>query len=163
VTVTLLLSAVMMAGLFLMLYAAVGLIQNKKFFTSAPKDVQAAVQPRGERFPGAHALGWCLMGISFLLMLGALALGGWDGVHNGFGFWRLFGRFLTMLWLLKAFDVLFFDWVLLCHSDFFPHFYPEVKGVVGPHQFGYNWREHLQMILASPVVAAVLAGICMLF
>ena len=25
----------------------------------------------------------------------------------------------------------FFDWVLLCHSGFFPHFYPELKGIVG--------------------------------
>ncbi len=34
--VTLILSLVMMAGLFLMLYAAVALIQDKRLFTSAP-------------------------------------------------------------------------------------------------------------------------------
>ena len=39
----------------------------------------------------------------------------------------------------------------------------EVKGIVGPHQFGYNWREHLLMIVLSPVAAAALAGLCMLF
>ncbi len=37
----------------------------------------------------------------------------------------------------------FFDWVLLCHSGFFPHFYPELKGVVGPHMFGYNKKAHI--------------------
>ena len=39
----------------------------------------------------------------------------------------------------------------------------EVKGIVGPHQFGYNRREHLLMIVLSPVAAAALAGLCMLF
>ena len=41
--ITLFLSFVMMAGLFLMLWGAVGFVQNKRFFTSAPKAVQDAV------------------------------------------------------------------------------------------------------------------------
>lgn len=52
-------------------------------------------------------------------------------------------RFIAMLYLLEIYDILFFDWVLLCHSGFFPHFYPEMKGVVGPHMFGYNKRAHI--------------------
>ena len=39
---------------------------------------------------------------------------------------------------MEAYDILFFDWVLLCHSNFFPHFYPEVKGIAAPQLFGYN-------------------------
>ena len=38
---TLLLSLILMAALFLMLYAAVALVQDKRLFTSAPKDIQA--------------------------------------------------------------------------------------------------------------------------
>ena len=38
--VTLLLSFVMMVALFLLLYAAVALVQDKRFFTTAPKDIQ---------------------------------------------------------------------------------------------------------------------------
>lgn len=33
------------AGIMLMLYAGVALIQDKKYFTSAPKDIQAAINP----------------------------------------------------------------------------------------------------------------------
>jgi hypothetical protein len=65
-------------------------------------------------------------------VVGAFAFGGWDGIIKGFTFWQFFQRFLTMLWLLKAFDILFFDPFLLCHSNFFPHFYPEIKEYVGP-------------------------------
>ena len=43
---TIILSAIMMIGLFLLLWGAVGFVQNKKFFSSAPKEVQAAIQPK---------------------------------------------------------------------------------------------------------------------
>lgn len=39
--VTLLLSIILMAALFLMIFAAVALVQDKRLFTSAPKDIQA--------------------------------------------------------------------------------------------------------------------------
>ncbi len=46
----------MMAGLFLLLWSGIALIQDKRYFTSAPKEIQDAVRPREERFPHAHAL-----------------------------------------------------------------------------------------------------------
>ena len=68
--VTVILSLVLMAGLFLMLWSAVAFIQDKRFFTSAPKDVLAAVRPRtAERFPGARRLGWRLMILAIALMI----------------------------------------------------------------------------------------------
>lgn len=122
--------------------------------------MQAAVQPRDERFPGAHALGWFLIAVSFALFLGAVVFGGWDGIRNGFPFWKFFVRFTAMLWLLKAYDILFFDFILLCRSNFFPRFYPETWPVLGPHLFGYNKKTHILHIVLSPVVAAALAAIC---
>lgn len=159
-TVTIVSSLMLMAGLFLMLWAGVALIQDNRFFSSAPKDVLAVIQPRKERFPGQHLLGWILGILSIVIMAGALVYAGWDGVRSGFTFRQFFTRFLVMLLALKAYDILFFDWFLLCHSGFFPHYYPEVKGVVGPHQFGYNVRDHLVMILLCPVISALLAWIC---
>ena len=41
-----------------------------------------------------------------------------------------------MLYGMEIYDICFFDWVLLSHSNFFPHFYPELKGKMGPHLFG---------------------------
>lgn len=160
---TIILSVILMAGLFLMLLSGVAFIQDKRYFTSAPKDVYEAVLPKEERFPGAHIIGWLLALLSVVLMAGALVYGGWDGIVKGFTFLQFFIRFLTMLLLLKAFDILFFDWVLLCHSNFFPHFYPETKDHVGPHQFGYNRKTHMTHILLCPVISAIGAYICTLF
>ena len=149
-----------MAAYFLLLYAGVGLIQEKCFFGSAPKEVFDAVPAQKEgRFRGARLLGWAAAGIAMLLFAGAIVLAAWDGVRNGFGFWKFFARFLIMLYAMELYDIGFFDWVLLCHSNFFPHFYPEVKGVVGPQLFGYNKKTHA---LYVPVSAAM-AGICLLF
>lgn len=72
--ITLLASFLVMAAYFLLLYAGVGLIQEKKFF-SAPREVFAAVPERkAERFRGAHILGWCLGILAMLLFLGAAVL-----------------------------------------------------------------------------------------
>ena len=117
--ITLLASFLVMAAYFLLLYAGVGLIQEKKFFSSAPREVFAAVPERkAERFRGAHILGWYLGILAMLLFLGAAVLAAWDGVTFG----AFFTRYLVILYVMEAYDILFFDWVLLCHSNFFPHF-----------------------------------------
>ncbi len=158
---TIFLSVIMMVGFFLMLLSAVGFIQDKKLFTSAPKEVQEAVLPRDERFPGAHAIGWIMLAAAVLMMIFPLIYGGIDGMSNDYNFMQYFIRFAVMFMLLKAFDIFFFDWFLLCHSNFFQHYYPETKPYLGPQQFGFNKKDHVVqivgMIAASVVIAGVLA------
>ena len=111
---TIALSFVMMTGLFLMLWAEVGFIQNKQLASSAPKEVRAAIpQSKPERFRGQHALGWCMAVASLLLIAGAIVLGAGNGIRNGFSFEQFFVRFAAMMLLFKAFDLAFFDWFLL--------------------------------------------------
>ena len=139
--ITMISAVIVMAAYFLLLYGVVGFVQDKRFFGSAPKENLAAIPDKKERFPGAHMIGWVIIAVALLLFVGALALAVWDGVKHDFGFWPFFGRFLTILYLMELYDILFFDWYLLCRSNFFPHFYPELKGVVGPHMFGYNKKQ----------------------
>ena len=162
---TILFSLMMMLGLFLMLWGGVGFIQDKRFFSSAPKEVQEAVpETKPERFKGQHTVGWVMIVLSFLFMIGALALGAWDGIRNNFDFWQFFLRFVIMLLGLKAYDIGFFDWVLLCNSEFgfFPHYYPETKPVLGHYLFGYNRKTHLSHIIAGIPLSALMAWVCTL-
>jgi ABC-type Fe3+ transport system permease subunit len=161
--VTMLCAILLMAGLFLLLLGGVGFVQDRRFFTSAPKDVRAVLEDKRERFKGQHVLGWFLIVISILMMAGAMIYGILDGIKNGFPFVRFFIRFLVMLLLLKAFDIFVFDWILLCHSDFFPHFYPETKPYLGPHLFGFNKKEHIIHTLLFVSASAVISWICTLF
>ncbi len=155
----------MMVGLFLMLWGGVGFIQDKRFFSSAPEEVRDAVpETKPERFRGQHAVGWVMIVLSFLLMGGAIVLGAWDGVNSGFVFWQFFLRFVIMLVGLKAYDIGFFDWVLLCNAGFgfFPHYYPETKAVLGHYLFGYNRKTHLLHIVMGIPVCALLSWGCTL-
>ena len=161
--VTILAALMIMAAYFLILYGAVGFIQDKRFFSSAPKENLAAIPDRKERFRGAHAIGWGIEIVALLLFLGAVVLAAWDGVRNGFGFWKFLARFLGMLYAMELYDIFFFDWVLLCHSNFFPHFYPELKGVVGPHMFGYNMKSHIRHFILYLPLSAAAGWICTLF
>ncbi len=145
----------------LLMYAAVALIQDKRFFTTAPKDIQAAALEHPERFPGAHALGWALAIISLLAMIGAFIFSGWDGVKNGFSFRQHWMRFAVMLYLWKAFDIVCLDWLLLTKLRFFQHFYPETEGCAGYNHFGFNRKEQLIRLAVFPFAATLMALVSM--
>ena len=151
---------VLMADLFLILWAAVGLVQEKRLFTSAPKDIQLKAEDHRERFPGQRRIGWGLLAVFATLYIGAYIYGGYDGIRNGFDFRQFFIRFLIMSYMLKAFDIIVFDWYLLTKSHFFQHYYPETEGCEGYHSFGFNRREQLIRIALYPVLSALLAGLC---
>lgn len=152
-----------MAAYFLVLYGGVGFVQDNRFFSSAPKENLDAIPDKKERFPGAHIIGWITEVTAILIFIGAAVLCVWDEVKNDFTYWQFFVRFLVMLYCMEIYDILFFDLFLLCRSNFFPHFYPELKGVAGPHMFGYNKKTHIiHFALYIPACAAA-AGICMLF
>ena len=94
--ITILAALLMMLAYFLVLYGAVGFIQDKRFFGSAPKENLAAIPDKKERFRGAHLIGWGIEVIAVLLFVGAAFLVVWDGVRNAFGFLQFFGRFLVI-------------------------------------------------------------------
>ena len=161
--ITIVATLMVMAAYFLVLYGGVGFIQDKRFFSSAHKDILAVIPDKKERFRGAHIIGWVIAVIAVLLFAGAAVLSIWDGIRNGFTFLKFFARFLVILYCMEIYDILFFDWVLLCHSNFFPHFYLEVKGIVGPHMFGYNKKAHLLHFVIYIPVCALIAWVCTLF
>ena len=95
--VTILAAILLMAAYCLVLYGGVGFIQDKRFFSSAPKENLDAIPDKKERFRGAHIIGWIIEGIAVLLFLAAAVLAAWAGIQSGFGFFRFFGRYLIML------------------------------------------------------------------
>lgn len=162
---TLLLAIVMMVGLVLLLWAGVGFIQNKKFFSSCPKEVLEVIQSKEKRFFGQYLFGWLLAFVAVPLMLGAIVIGALNGIQNDFTFIQFSARFLIMLFLLKAFDIIFFDWILLCNRgfSFFEKYYPEVANVLTPKLFGYNKRDHIIQTIGIVVGSILLSYICKLF
>ena len=161
---TLILSLTVILSVLLMLYSAVALIQKKALFSSAPKDIQAAIRDREkERFKGARILGVILLVISMLGFVGAFLYGAIDGIQKNFLLWQFFLRFLTILYIFKAFDIICLDWLLLTKSHFFQHYYPETIGCEGYRNFGFNRKSQITKIILFPFVSLIASLICRLF
>lgn len=146
-----------------MLFAAVAFIQDKRFFGTAPKDVQERVLIHEERFPGMHILGYVLCIAAIAVIAGSVIIAVWDGIKRDYGFLQFFIRFMIMLEGYKIWDMLFLDNYLLTKSNFFQHYYPEIGDCKGVKEFGFNFKEQLlKLIVVFPVVSLAAAGLCVL-
>ena len=159
---TLFLAIVFCAAITLMLISAVNLIQNEKFLSSAPKEALELLKPRNDEvFYGARAMGWVLMIISILMILGVGVVSIWDGFRSGYSFLKFFVRFLLIFTIYKAYDMIFFDWFLLCKFRFFQFYYPEVEPVYNGRKYGYNLKSQLlKLFVIFPAASALAAWIC---
>lgn len=160
---TFLLLLIIICGVLLMLWAGVAFIQDKRYFTSAPKDVQEAILPREERFKGAHALGWLLMAAAAVLVIGAVLFAVIDGIRGDYSFGQFFLRFLILLEGYKVWDMIFLDWYLLTKSHFYQHYFPEVEECKSLKHAGFNRKEQvMKLCVIFPMIALALSGICVL-
>lgn len=159
---TIILSIILMISIFIMIWSAVALIQQKKFFTTAPKDIQKVIIERNERFQGARLLGYVIALICTIAFIGAFIYGAYDGIVHHYTLMMFFIRFIIMLYLYKAFDIIFLDWFLLTKSHFYQHYFPETKDCEGFHKFGFNRKEQIREIIIYPFIALLFALICSL-
>ncbi len=162
---TLFLAIVFCGAITLLLISAVAFVQDKRLFSSAPKEAQEVLKPRNEElFDGARAMGYVLMILSVLMILGVGVISVWDGFRSGFSFTRFFLRFVLIFTFYKVYDMVFFDWFLLCKFHFFQYYYPEVESVYNGRKYGYNLKSQLlKLLVIFPAVSALAAWICNLF
>ena len=149
----------------LLLISAVAFVQDTRLFLSAPKEAREVLKPRDEElFQGARVMGWVMMIISALIILGIGAVAIWDGFRSGYSFTQFFLRFVIILTVYKVYDMIFFDWFLLCKSHFFQHYYPEVESVFDGRRYGFNIKSQLlKLIVIFPAISALAAWICTQF
>ncbi|MCR5651038.1 MAG: hypothetical protein K6F86_07650 [Lachnospiraceae bacterium] len=162
---TVFLAIVFSAAITLMMLSAVAFIQDRKFFSSAPKEAQEALIPRDkELFYGARIIGWTLMIFSMVMILGVGVISIWDGIRNGFTFAQFFTRFVLIFTVYKLYDMICFDYFLLMKFHFFQFYFPEVEKVYADRKYGYNIRSQLlKLFLIFPAVSALAAWICSRF
>ena len=161
---TVFLSIVFCAAITLMLLSAVAFIQDKKFFSSAPKEAQEVLLQRdNELFYGARTIGWTLMGFSILMILGVGVVAIWDGFRSGFTFRQFFTRFVIIFSIYKLYDMVCFDYFLLMKFHFFQYYFPEVESVYPLKKYGFNIKSQLlKLLVIFPAASALAAWICTL-
>lgn len=162
---TIFLAIVFSAAISLMLLSAVAFIQDKKFFSSAPKEAQELIVPRDkELFYGARTIGWTLMIFSILMILGTGVISIWDGIRSGFTFCQFFLRFVLIFTIYKLYDMICFDYFLLTKFKFFQYYFPEVDSVYSGRKYGYNIKSQLlKLLVIFPAASALAAWICVQF
>ena len=162
---TIFLAIVFCVAITIMLFAAVAFIQDKKFFSSAPKEAVEAIKPRDkELFYGAKTIGRTLMVFSFLLILGTGVVSIWDGFRSGFNFIQFFLRFYLIFAIYKIYDMICFDYFLLMKYHFFQFYFPEVEKVYTGRKYGYNIKSQLlKLLVIFPAASALVAWICSKF
>ncbi|MBQ9327475.1 MAG: hypothetical protein IJ225_02935 [Solobacterium sp.] len=159
---TMFLTVVFCTAIALMLLSAVAFIQDKRFYSSAPKEAQAVIEKRPEElFPGARAIGWVLFTLSLLIASGVMVFSIWDGVRNNFTFLQFFLRFVFITTVYKLCDMILIDYFLLLKFGFFQYYYPEAKEVMKGRKYGFNIKSQLcKLLVIFPAISALLAWIC---
>ncbi|MBE6870040.1 MAG: hypothetical protein E7494_15010 [Ruminococcus albus] len=163
--ITIFLAIVFCAAISLMLLSAVAFIQDKKYFSSAPKEAQNILKPRNtELFYGARVIGWVLMGFSIAMIIGVGVISIWDGFRCSFTFRQFFLRFVLIFTIYKIYDMVCFDYFLLMKYKFFQYYFPEIESVYSNRKYGFNIKSQLlKLLVIFPAASALAAWICVLF
>ena len=162
---TVFLAIIFCGAITLLLISAVAFVQDKKFFSSAPKEALEVFVPREKELVyGARIMGWVMLILGVLMILGVGVISVWDGFKSDYSFFHFFMRFVLIFTIYKAYDMIFFDWFLLCKFHFFQYYYPEVERVYNGRKYGYNIKSQLlKLLVIFPAVSALAAWICSLF
>ncbi len=162
---TLFLALVFCVAITIMMFAAVAFVQDKKLFSSAPKEFRDVIRPREkELFYGARVIGWTLIIFSILLIAGVGVISIWDGFRSGYSFLQFFLRFMLIFAIYKIYDMVCFDYFLLMKFHFFQFYFPEIEGVTEGRKYGFNLKSQLiKLFIIFPAACALAAWICTLF
>ena len=107
---TLFLAIVFCGAVTLLMISGVAFVQDTRLFFSAPKEAREVLKPRKEElFYGARPMGWALMVMSTVMILGVGLISIWDGHRCSFGFRQFFLRFVMIFTIYKVFDMVYFD------------------------------------------------------
>ena len=109
-------------------------------------------------------MGWVLMILSAVTILGVGVIAIRDGFMRCYSFMEFFLRFVIILTMYKAYDMIFFDWFLLCKFHFFQHFFPETEPALNGRKYGFNIKSQLlKLLVIFPGVSALAAWVCSRF
>ena len=127
-----------------------------------PEDVRSAAKNHDEPQKVKQMIAHLLLAIFLIAMLAGIIYIGVDGIRNGCGFRKLTLRFIVMLYIMKAFDIIVQDQWLVMTVGYFKKIFPETADCDGWKDRGFNNKNQLTRIIVYPFLSMVTAGIFML-
>ena len=161
---TFLLSLAGCALLFFAIWGVTVTMPTKLLAKNFPEDVQERLLPRLEQWDKQpislrRVFGWVILILFCLAYVGLFVIGGMDGLRREFTFWQFFLRFFMIGAVIKAFDIICLDYVLLTKTRFFQHYFPETDGCTDWQDFGYNRRQQGRQCVMILIGSALTAGV----
>ncbi len=133
----------------------------KAFMRFLPQDVREAAKGHPNPTVSRRIIGYLLTAVVLAAYLGALFLLGADGIRRGYGFWRLFGRFMLFMYGYKLFDILVQDQYIVITKKYFVRFFPETEGCKSWDDRGFNTKNQRMRLAVFPFVCALLAWLAL--
>ncbi len=124
-----------------------------------PKDIREAAKDHPEPPKRKQMAAHILLGVFLLVFLGGMLFLGIDGLKRGYGFGKLTLRFISMLYIIKIFDILVQDQWLVMTSGFFQRIFPETKDCAGWHNRRFNNKNQLVRIIVYPFLCMLTAAL----
>ena len=103
-----------------------------------------------------------LLAIFLITVFAGMIYLGIDGIRNGYGFWKLTLRFIVLLYIMKAFDIIVQDQWLVMTVGYFKKLFPETADCERWKNRAFNNKNQIVRIIAYPFLCMITAGIFLL-
>ncbi len=147
---------------FVVVLAASPMAKPSLVLRFLPADVREAAKDHPEPPMYKQMAAHILFGIFILSMLAGILYIGIDGVKSGCGFPALTGRFILMLYIMKAYDIIVQDQWLVLTVGYFKKLFPETADCAGWKDRGFNNKNQIIRIILYPFLSMLTAGLFIL-
>ena len=127
-----------------------------------PKDIREAAKDHPVPPVYKQIIAHVLLAVFLIIMILGVLYVGIDGIRNGLGYWQLAARYIVLLYVMKAFDIIVQDQWLVMTVGYFKKIYPETSECEGWKDRGFNNRNQMIRIVAYPFLSMITAGVFVL-
>ena len=127
-----------------------------------PEDVRIAGKNHAEPPKSKQMIAHVLLATFLISMVAGIIYLGIDGMKSGYGFWKLTGRFLLMLYVMKAFDIIVQDQWLVITVGYFKKIFPESADCDGWKNRSFNNKAQIVRIIIYPFLCMLTASVFIL-
>lgn len=127
-----------------------------------PEDVRKKAEGHPEPPKYKQMIAHILTGLFIISFLAGFIFLGVDGLKNGYGYWELAGRFVLSLYIIKIFDIVVQDQLLVMTFGYYKKIFPETADCEGWENRKFNNKNQLFRLIAYPFLCMIFAGIFVL-
>ena len=124
-----------------------------------PKDIQEAAKDHPEPPKYRQFIAHILFALFLISFIAGIVIVGLDGIRENCSYINLVRRFILLLYIIKAFDILVQDQWLVMTSGYFIRIFPETADCEGWKNRHFNDRNQIIRVICYPFLCFITAGI----